>query len=103
MDINKTDNFIQKHKAIVPTPESEAALELLCDIYDLYDAQRWLRHFITKIESKNFENLFFHLEESVFILDELIRNYSNSMDELMKEKTEHYKKLRANLNTKHKL
>ena len=40
MDNNKDDKIIKKSEPVGDTCKNEAALEILSDIYDLYDAQR---------------------------------------------------------------
>ena len=69
------------------TSESEeSALDILCTLYDLYDAKRWVVRFISKHKDSDFHEIVLHFGEISEKLTDLIKHYSFLMNETMKEK-----------------
>lgn len=76
----------------------ESTLDILCTLYDLYDAKRWVSRFISKHKDADFHEMIIHFEEISEKLSELIKHYSSLMNEVMKEKSlECYKSLERDL------
>jgi hypothetical protein len=85
MNIDDKRKYTQNQKFVVLTPEREIVVELLCILYGLYDAQRWMKHSTARSKAKSFKDLSFHLDGSVSVLEGLIKNYSSSADTLLSE------------------
>lgn len=72
-----------------PLNEAESkknTLDILCTLYDLYDAKRWIVRFIAKHKDSDFNEMIIHFKEISEKLSELIKHYSFLMNEIMKEK-----------------
>lgn len=70
-----------------PSESEKNTLDILCTLYDLYDAKRWVVRFIEKHKDSELNEMILHFKEISEKLSELIKHYSFLMNEVMKEKT----------------
>ncbi|MBY0280532.1 MAG: hypothetical protein K2W94_00025 [Alphaproteobacteria bacterium] len=72
---------------LLRTSNEENSLDILCTLYDLYDAKRWVTKFISKHKDANFCEMIVDFQKISEKLTDLIKHYTFLMNEIMKEKS----------------
>lgn len=64
----------------------DQAINLINELYDLYDAQRWIKRFVKKYSHKDMTNTMTKLQEALSYIDRETQNRIAEMDSIISSK-----------------
>ncbi len=64
----------------------DQAIDLINELYDLYDAQRWIKRFVKKYNDKNMSQTMVVLQEALGFIDLETRRRIEQMDSIISAK-----------------